>query len=98
MVEGDDHQNAEEHMSTQELLNKMVASQIQLREDMTLMVKQFQNIKNGQEGDKTNQTSLIPEHKKKVNEKMNKMEEMIKSARRFDDLTDYQSFSLSSQV
>ena len=41
MAEGDEHQNAEEQMSTQELLNTMVASQIQLREDMNLMVQQF---------------------------------------------------------
>ena len=35
---GEEHQNTEEPMSTQELLNTMVASQIQLREDMNLMV------------------------------------------------------------
>ena len=46
MAEGDEHQNVEEQMSTQELLNKMVASQIQLREDMNLMVQQFQNMRN----------------------------------------------------
>ena len=39
-------------MSTQELLNTMVASQIKLREDMNLMVQQFQNLKSSQEGDK----------------------------------------------
>jgi len=54
MVEGEEHQNAEEKMSTQELLNIIVASQIQLREDMNLMVQQFQNLKSSQEGDKTN--------------------------------------------
>ena len=46
MAEGDEHQNAEEQMSTQELLNTMVASQIHLREDINLMVQQFQNMKN----------------------------------------------------
>ena len=35
------HQTTEEKMSTQELLSTMVASQIQLREDMNLMVQQF---------------------------------------------------------
>ena len=41
MVEGGKKQNTEEPMSTQKLLNIMVASQIQLREDMNLMVQQF---------------------------------------------------------
>ena len=41
MAKGVEHQNTEEPMSTQELLNTMVVSQIQLREDMTLMVQQF---------------------------------------------------------
>ena len=41
IVEGDEHQNVEEQMSTQELLNTLAASQIQLREDMNLMVQQF---------------------------------------------------------
>ena len=48
-------------MSTQELLNTMVASQIQLREDMNLMVQQFQNMKNDQEREKTSQTSPMTE-------------------------------------
>ena len=38
MAEGEEHQNIEVQMSTQELLNTMVASQIQLREDTNLMV------------------------------------------------------------
>ena len=59
-------------MSTQELLNTMVASQIQLREDMNLIVKQFQNMNNGQEGDNIDQTSPIIEHEKRINEKINK--------------------------
>ena len=80
MAKGDEHQNAEEQMSTQELLNIMVACQIQLKEDMNLMVQQFQNMKNGQEGDKTDQTSPIMENEKRINEKMNKMEKMIKRA------------------
>ena len=39
MVEGKEYKNSEEQMSTQELLNTMVASQIELREDMNLMVQ-----------------------------------------------------------
>ena len=72
VAEWDEHQNAKEQMSTQELLNTMVASQIQLREDMNLIVKQFQNMNNGQEGDNIDQTSPIIEHEKRINEKMNK--------------------------
>ena len=72
----------------------MVASQTQLREDMNLMLQQFQNTKNSQEGDKIDQTSPITESEKKINEKMSKMEEMIKGAWRMDDLRDYQSLSL----
>ena len=98
MAEGNEHQNVEEQMSTQELLNTKVANQIQLREDMNLMVQQFQNMKNGQEVDKTNQTSPITKHEKRINEKMSKMEEMIKWSRRLDDLTDYQSLSLFPDV
>ena len=88
MVEGEEHQNVEEKMSTQELLNTIVASQIQLREDMNLMVQQLQNLKSSQEGDKTDRTSPISESEKKINEKMSKMEEMIKRAHRMDDLMD----------
>ena len=80
MEKGEEHQNTEEHMGTQELLNTMVTSQIQLREDMNLMVQQFQNIKNSKKGDKIDQTSPISESEKKINEKMSKMEEMIKRA------------------
>ena len=41
MVEWEEHQNTQEPMSTQELLNTMMPSQIQLKEDMNLMVQQF---------------------------------------------------------
>ena len=43
MAEEGEHPNLEEPMNTQELLNTMVASQIQLREDMDYMMQQFQN-------------------------------------------------------
>ena len=98
MAEGNEHQNTEEQISTQELLNIMVATQIQLREDINLMVQQFQNMKNDQEKEKTNQTSPIIEHEKMINEKMSKMEEMIERSRRLDDLIDYQSLSLFPDV
>ena len=39
MVEKGEHPNIEEPMNTQELLNNMVASQIQLREDMNRMMQ-----------------------------------------------------------
>ena len=45
MAEEGEHPNIEEPMNTQELLNTMVASQIQMREDINLMVQQFQNLK-----------------------------------------------------
>ena len=64
---------------------------------MNLMVQQFQNMKNSQEGDKIDQTSPITEQKK-INENMSKMEEMIKRARRMDDLRDYQSLSLFPDI
>ena len=58
MAKGEEHPNTEEPMNTQKLLNAMVASQIQLREDMNLIVQQFQNLKSGQEDIKTNQMGL----------------------------------------
>ena len=39
MVEEGEHPNTKEPMNTQELLNIMVASQIQLREDMNHMMQ-----------------------------------------------------------
>ncbi|KAL0004789.1 hypothetical protein SO802_012350 [Lithocarpus litseifolius] len=81
-------------MNTQELLNTMVASQIQLREDMNLMVKQFQNLKSGQEENKSDHNSPTMEGEKKINKRINKVEEMIKRARKMEDLMDYQSLSL----
>ena len=47
MAEEGEHRNTEEPMNTQELLNTMVASQIQLREDINLIMQQFQNLKGG---------------------------------------------------
>jgi len=39
MVEEGEHPNTEEPMNTQELLNTMVTSQIQLKEDMNCMIQ-----------------------------------------------------------
>ena len=38
MAKGDEHPNTEESIKTEELLNTMVVSQIQLRGDMNLIV------------------------------------------------------------
>ena len=98
MAEGGEHSNTKEPMNTQELLNTMVATQIQLREDMNLMVQQFQNLKSGQEENKTDRNSPTIEGEKKINKRINKMEEMIKIAHKMEDLMDYQSFSLFPDV
>ena len=41
MAKKGEHPNTEEPINTQELLNTMVASQIQVREDMNHMMQQF---------------------------------------------------------
>ena len=56
---------------------------------MNLMVQQFQSLKNGQEENKTDHNSLTMEGGKKINERINKVEEMIRRARKMDDLMDY---------
>ena len=43
MAKEGEHPNTKEPMNTQELLNTMVAKQIQLKEDMNHMMQQFQN-------------------------------------------------------
>ena len=85
-------------MNTQELLNTMIASQIQLREDMNLMVQQFQNLKSNQEENKTDHNPPTMESEKKINERMNKMEVMIRRAHKMEDLMDYESLSLFPDV
>ena len=67
MVEEGEHPNTKEPMNTQELLNTMVASQIQLREDMNLMVQQVQSLKSNQEENKANHNPLTMESEKKIN-------------------------------
>ena len=94
MVEEGLHPNTEEPMNTQELLNTMVARQIQLREDMNRMMQQFQNSKTNQEEDKTDHDPPVIESKKKINKRINKMEEMIRRAHKMEELMDYNSLSL----
>ena len=72
----------------------MVASQIQLREDMNRMMQQFQNSKGNQQEDKTDHNPPALENEKKINGRMNKMEEMIRRARKMEELMDYDSLSL----
>ena len=50
---------------------------------MNLMVQWLQNLKGSQEKNKTDQTSFILESEKKINEKISKMEEMIKGYARW---------------
>ena len=88
MAKEGEHPNTKEPMNTQELLNTMVAKLIQLKEDMNHMMQQFQNSKNNQEGDKTDHDPLAAENEKKINERMNKMEEMIRRARKIEELMD----------
>ena len=94
MVEEGEHPSTKEPMNTKELLNTMVASQIQLREDMNCMMRQFQNLKSNQEEDKTDHDPLAVKSEKKINERMNKMEEMIRRASTMKELMDYDSLSL----
>ena len=98
MVEEGEYPNTEEPMNTQELLNTMVASQIQLREDINHMVQQFQNLKSNQEESKDDQNPPTMESEKKINERINKMEEMIRRAHKMEDLMDYDSLSLFPEV
>ena len=56
---------------------------------MNLMVQQFQNLKSGQEENKTNHNSPTMEGEKKINTRINKVEEMIRRAHKMEDLMDY---------
>ena len=62
------------------------------------MVQQFQNLKSGQEENKTDHNPPTMESEKKINERINKMEEMIKRARKMEDLMNYKSLSLFLDV
>ena len=56
---------------------------------MNLIIQQFQNLKGDQEENKTDQNPPILEGEKKIDERINKMKEMIKRARKMEDLMDY---------
>ena len=61
---------------------------------MNHIMQQFQNSKSNQEKDKTDHDPPAVESEKKINERMNKMEEIIRRARKMQDLMDYDSLSL----
>ena len=61
---------------------------------MNRMMQQFQNLKKKQEQDNTDHDPPTLESEKKINERMNKMEEMIRRARKVEELMDYDSLSL----
>ena len=52
---------------------------------MNLILQQFENLKGGQEENKTDHNSPTMEGEKKINERINKVEEMIKREGRKDD-------------
>ena len=51
-------------------------------------------MKGNQEGDNTDHDPTVLENEKKINERMNKMEEMIRRARKMEEPMDYDSLSL----
>ena len=61
---------------------------------MNRVMQQFQNSNGNQEEDKTDHDSPALENEKRINKRMNKMEEMIRRARKIEELMDYDSFSL----
>ena len=60
---------------------------------MSRIMQQFQNSKSNQE-DKTDHDPRVEDSEKKINKRMNKMEEMIRRARKMEELMDYNSLSL----
>ena len=65
---------------------------------MNLIVQQFQNLKGGQEENKTDHYSPTMEGEKKINERIKKVEGMIKRDCKMEDLMDYQSLFLFPDV
>ena len=65
---------------------------------MNLIIQQFQNLKGGQEENMTDHYSPTMEGEKKINERIKKVEEMIKRDCKMEDLMDYQSLSLFLEV
>jgi len=62
------------------------------------MVQQVQSLKSNQEENKVDHNPPTMESEKKINKRMNKMEEMIKRARKMEVLMDYQSLLLFLDV
>jgi len=62
------------------------------------MVQQFQSLKSGQKENKIDHNSPTLEGEKKINERINKVGEIIRRARKMEDLMDYQSLSLFPDV
>lgn len=62
------------------------------------MVQQLQNLKSNQEENKVDYDPPTVESEKKINERMNKMEEMIRRAHKMEDLMDYDPLSLFLDV
>ena len=58
------------------------------------MIQQFQNSKGNQQEDKTDHDPPTLENENKINKRMNKMVEMIRRARKMEELMDYDSLSL----
>jgi len=58
------------------------------------MVQQVQNLKSNQEENKDDHNLPTMENERKINERMNKMEEVIRRACKMEDLIDYESLSL----
>ena len=65
---------------------------------MNHKVQQLQNLKSNLEEDKNDHDPPNMESEKKINERMNKIEEMIRRARKMEDLMDYDSLSLFPNV
>ena len=64
---------------------------------MNLLVQQFQNLKSNQKENKAYHNPPTMESEKKINERINKMEEMIKRARKMEDLMTTSSTGLAAQ-
>ena len=66
---------------------------------MNRMVQQFQSLKTNQKENQADRNPPTMEgEKEKINERINKVEEMIKRAHKMEDLMDYESLSLFPNV
>ena len=64
---------------------------------MNLLVQRFQNLKSNRKENKADHNPPTMESEKKINERINKMEEMIKRARKMEDLMTTSSTGLAAQ-